>query len=397
MLKDVKKSGNKKSIINIIFTVIFCALFCFNSFADLVIEEYFNDLKPEQYIRSIYSNDRKEELKKEEVNYNDIEDLIHLFNPEILNNWNSWENNKSSQDIYDNYQTAADKLYNGASSQDSDLQDAMLSAQAIAMQIQADKNASDSYTNFLTNYLVEKQLVLQTKIIDLNYQKSAYELIKAQDALEEAKRKESSALNSVNVGSGTQIDLLNAKKAVADANSARIAAESSQKTNKRNLIINCGKQGVDETYVAPVDCIIDASEILSINLNEDFQYALAHNIQREVYRRKIENARTTEVKNEFEILYNSSSEKIFNDLEKKYADILDALDTVSNRQISLNLSNSNLSKAKNEFSHGNISKNDLSTASYNVKVANANVIIANYDLKIALETYKSAVNGYSDC
>ena len=99
MLKDVKKSGNKKSIIYIIFTVIFCALFCFNSFADLVIEEYFNDLKPEQYIRSIYSNDRKEELKKEEVNYNDIEDLIHLFNPEILNNWNSWENNKSSQDI----------------------------------------------------------------------------------------------------------------------------------------------------------------------------------------------------------------------------------------------------------------------------------------------------------
>ena len=397
MLKDVKKNGNKKCKINVLITIFICVALCFNSFADLVIEEYFYDYKPEPYLRSIYSNPRKDELKKEEINYNDIEDLVHLFNPEILNNWNSWENNKSSQDIYDNYQNAADKLYNGASSQDSDLQDAMLSAQAIAMQIQADKNASDSYTNFLTNVLVEKQLVLQTKIMDLNYQKSAYELIKAEAALEEAKRKESSALNSVNVGSGTQIDLLNAKKAVADANSSRIAAESSQKTNKRNLIINCGKQGIDETYVSPVDCIIDASEILSINLNEDFQYALAHNIQREVYRRKIENARTTEVKNEFEILYNSSSEKIFNDLEKKYADILDALDTVSNRQISLNLSNSNLSKAKNEFSHGNISKNELSTASYNVKVANNDVIIANYDLKIALETYKSAVNGYSDC
>ena len=397
MLKEEKKIGNKRHIICSIVVILISVLFSGNIFADLIIEEYFLDLKPENHIRSIYSNGKKDELKKEEVHYDDIEDLIHLFNPEILNNWNNWENNKSVQDIYDNYQAAADKLYNGASSQDSDLQEAMLSAQGIAMQIQADKNASDSYTNFLTNYLIEKQLVLQTKIIDLNYQKSAYELIKANDALEEAKNKESLATNSLNAGSGTQIDLLNAKKAVADARSNQVLAESNQKTNKRNLLIYCGKQANDSVYIAPVDFIVDANKVMSININDDYQHALSHNIQREIYRRKIDNARTEEVKNELKISYDASSEKIYNDLEKKYSDILDAIDTVNNRQISLNLANSNYTKANNEFAHGNISEKELRTASYEVKVANSNLVIANYDLKIAYETYNDAVKGYSDC
>ena len=397
MLKEEKKIGNKRCFICSILVILISVLFSGNIFADLIIEEYFLDLKPENHVRSIYSNGKKDELKKEEVHYDDIEDLIHLFNPEILNNWNNWENNKSAQDIYDNYQEAADKLYNGASSQDSDLQEAMLSAQGIAMQIQADKNASDSYTNFLTNYLIEKQLVLQTKIIDLNYQKSAYELIKANDALEEAKNKESLATNSLNAGSGTQIDLLNAKKAVADARSNQVLAESNQKTNKRNLLINCGKQANDSVYVAPIDFIVDANKVMSINLNDDYQHALSHNIQREIYRRKIDNARSEEVKNELKISYDASSEKIYNDLEKKYSDILDAIDTVNNRQISLNLANSNYTKANNEFAHGNISEKELRTASYEVKVANSNLVIANYDLKIAYETYNDAVKGYSDC
>ena len=397
MLKEERVKGSKKSIAIKLLTCIFSITMCFGSLADLVMEEYFLDLVPEKHIKSIYNNaERKNALNTNTVNYDDIEDMIHLFNPEILNNWNSWENNKSSQDIYEDYQSAADRLYNGAAMQDMDLQEAMLSAQGTALQIQADKNASDSYTNFLSNYLIEKQLVLQTKIIDLNYQKSAYELIKADEALMEAKRRQETASNAVSFGNGTQIDLLNAKKAVSDANSEKVLAESKQKTNKRNLLINCGKKMNDDIYVSPVDFIVNTS-VLAYNVNNDYQKAISNNIQREIYRRKIENARTTEVKNEYQILYDASSEKIFNDLEKKYSDIIDALDTCNNRQISLKLANDNLAKANNEFSHGNISNKELKTAYYDVEVAKANIAISNYDLKIAIEYYNAAIDGYSDC
>ena len=374
----------------------FVLLLTFNSFADLGDIEYFNELIPQTHINKIYSAERKSELKGNIVNYNDIDDMVHLYNPEILNNWNSWENNKSSQDIYDEYQDAANILYDAAGSQDSEMQEGMMLAQGKAMQIQADKNASDSYTNFLSNYLAEMQLVLSTKILDLNYQKSAFELINANESILESKRNMEKAENALKYGAGTQVELLSAKKAVVDAESALVSAESSQKTYKRKLLLNCGKPASDDIYIEPIDLRLGL-DVSSIKLNDDYQIALANNIQYEIYRRKIENARTDEVKNEYKILYESAPEKIYNDLENKYRNILDALDTSYNREVALKLAKDNLTKANNEYEHGNISTKELLTAKYNVSVANNNIQIAKYDLKIAVETYQYAVKGFSNC
>lgn len=371
-------------------------LLTFNSFAELGIIEYFNELTPQSHVNKMYPASRKDELKGNIVNYNDIEDMIHLYNPEILNNWNSWRNNKSSQDVFEEYQDAADRLYDAASSQDSELQEGMMMAQGRAMQIQADKSASDSYTNFLENYLAEMQLVLSTKILDINYQKSAFELLNAEDNIKEARRGQEKAENALKYGSGTQVDLLTAKKAVVDAESALLSAESAQRTYKRKLLLNCGKTSSDDIYITPIDLSIDLN-IDTININNDYQMALAHNIQYEIYRRKIENARTEEVKNEFKILYESAPEKIYNDLENKYRNIIDAIDTNHNREIAFNLAKDNLTKANNEYEHGNISEKELLTADHNVTIARNNLQSAKYELKIAVETYKYSVSGFADC
>ena len=368
-----------------------------NAFAEMyMVDKYFDDLRPEAHINKMFSSERKNELKGNVVNYDDIEDIIHLYNPEILSIWNEFENNKSASDIYEDYQDAADSLYAAASSQDSEMMEAITNAQASALQIQADKSASDSYTNFLTNYRTEKQLVLQTKILDINYHKSYYNMIIATESLNEAKRKEESATNALSVGSGTQIDLLTAKKAVVDANSALISATSNQKTYKRNLLVNCAKPMTDDVNIVPV-VIEEFFDITSVDLNTDYQYALAHNIQLEIYRRKKENARTLEVKNEFQILCDAAPEKIYNDLENKYSNILDALDSVYNRDIAYTLAVDNLNKAQDEFSHGNISSKAYESAKYNLTTAENNRQIAKYDLKIAIENYNFAKMGYGDC
>lgn len=393
MLKEERMKRTKSIKI---LSLAFIVLFTFNSFADLGDIEYFNELTPQTHVNKLYSDERKNALKENKVSYNDIEDMVHLYNPEVLNNWNSWENNKSSQDIYDEYQDAANILYDAAGSQDSEMQEGMMLAQGRAMQIQADKNASDSYTNFLSNYLSEMQLVLSTKILDINYQKSAFELLNANESILESKRNMEKAQNALNFGAGTQVELLTAKKAVVDAESARISAESSQKTYKRKLLLNCGKPASDDIYIEPIDLGLGL-DISSIKLNDDYQMALAHNIQYEVYRRKIENARTDEVKNEYKILYESAPEKIYNDLENKYRNILDALDSSYNREVALKLAKDNMEKADNEYEHGNISTKELLTAQYNLSVANNNVQIAKYDLKIAVETYKYSVMGFFTC
>ena len=393
MLKDVKM---RKSKYVFIYSIALVFIITFNSFAELGKVEYFNGLTPQTHVNKLYSDERKNELKQDIVNYSDIEDMIHLFNPEILNNWNSWENDKSAEDIYDIYQSAADRLFDSAGTQDSMMQEDMMSAQGRAMQIQADKNVSDSYINFLSNYLAEKQLVLTTKILDINYQKSAFELLNANEAIKESERNLTKAENALKYGSGTQVELLTAKKAVADAKSSLIAAESAQKANKIKLILNCGKSASDNIYITPIDLSLDI-DINAINLTADFETAKKNNIQLEMYKRKIDNARTEEVKNEFTILYEAAPDKIYNDLENKYRSILDAVDTNANRQVALTLANDNLKKAKDEYEHGNISVKEFLTVEYNLAVANNNVLAAQYDLKLAVENYKNILDGYSNC
>ena len=393
MLKEGKMKGKFKLVKFI--SLALSLILVFTTFAEADIYEYFDDLKPQDYINRMFSNERKGELSGNVVNFDDIEDMIHIFNPEVLNNWNSWENNQSAKDVYEEYQDAADILFSSAGDQDSDLQEGMIMAQGRAMQIQADKNASDSYTNFLTDYLIEKQLVLATKILDINYQKSTFELLNAEAAIKEAERLEAKANDALSFGNGTQVELLTAKKAVVDAKSAKIAAESAQRTYKRKLLVNCGKTISDDIYIAPIT--LTAFNAYSINLDADYQNALAHNIQYEIYRRKIENARTEEVKNEFQILYDAAPQKIYNDLENKYRNILDVMDSISNRELSLKLANENLTKAINEFSSGNISSKDLSTAQHNVTVAQNNLQAAKYDLEAAIVTYQNSVMGYGDC
>lgn len=360
---------------------------------DNKIDNYFDGLNPNMHIN--HFSDRKDKLPTDTINFDDIEEFIHYYNPEVLSDWNSWENNKSANDVYNDYIDAADRLYDSAAGQDSELQEGMAYAQADAMRIQADKNVNDSYVNFLSYYLKEKQLVLATKVLDLNYQKYAYEVLNAEATVDETMRKQESAENSLKYGSGTEVEYLTAKKAVVDANSNLINVTSSQKNYMRNTLINCGMAYDAEIYLSPID-LEENFDLSSINLNVDYENALKHNIQFEIYKRKKEIARTEEVKKEYEILIDAAPQNIYTDLETKYSNLIDMTDTKYNRVIAYNLANSNYVKADNEFKTGKISKKEYDTALYNMRVALHNLEIVKYDFKIALENYRSSVNGYGN-
>ncbi|MBQ2205144.1 MAG: hypothetical protein II411_04555 [Lachnospiraceae bacterium] len=386
----------KNQICKLVFAIYFVFTLCFYSFSNQNIENYFNEIDPQRHINRMYNKDLKNKLSENVIKYEDIEDLISLYNPEILNLWNNWENNKSSNDVYNDYMNAADNLYDSASGQESAMQEGMLYAQADAMRIQADKNVSDSYTNFLTNYLSEKQLTLSTKILFLNYQKSLYDIQSANLAVEDAIRNEETALNALNYGSGTQIEYLTAKKSTIDAKSNLLLSESSSKTYLRNLIANCGKDSSDSIYVHPI-LLNDAINANNISLNNDYELALKNSIQYEIYKRKLENARTDEVKREYEVLVNAAPQNLYTDLELKYQNILDALDSNYNALVALSLATDNYEKANNEFSNGNISVKELKKADYNLSIAKLNIQSSKYNLKIAIENYNYVVLGFGNC
>ena len=394
-MRREEKMKNVKSFAILISSIILLSIsmLSFYTYADFDENmKIFNELKPSEFI----NGNKNKNLDKKSIRYDEIETYIHTFNPEILNNWNIWENNKSANDVYSDYMDAYDKLYDSASSQDSDLQAGMAYAQADAMLIQADKNVSDSYIDFLTYYLREKQLVLTTKILDINYHKSQYEIQNANEALDEANRKEESATNALKFGSGTELDLLTAKKAVVDANTNILTTISSQNTYKRNLAANCGLMSLNDINILPID-LDDTFDISSIDFESDYEYALNHNIQYEIYKRKRENARTDEVKNEYDIAIEAAPNNIYNDMQTKFMNILDLLNTKANREVAYSLASSNYTKANNEYKSGKISMKEFKTTEYNLLVAKNNIELVKYDLKIAIENYNASKLGFGSC
>lgn len=386
----MKEIRNKISYIALFALIISLST---NVYADMQVPD-FNGVSVQSHLNTIYNNNRREELKNGKIRYEDIEDMVHMYNPDNLNNWNSWENNKSANDVWSDYQDAADILSGGSG--DSEMADAMAKAQADAMRIQADKNYSDSYVDFVTYLKAEKEIVLSTKVLYINYFKSTYDLNNAIEQFAEATRKAESVKNNYSVGNATYVEYLNAEKAKVDANSAYVKAESAANTYKRNLLINCGRSMNDNIEILPSNLDFMAN-IASINFTADYEKALKNNYQYEIYKKGNENARTTEVKNETKINLDAAPQKIYSDLDTKYHAILDALDSKHNKEVALSLAKDTYSKAKNEYAHGNISKKELMSAESEIKMAENNLLSADYDISIAYVQYEAAVLGLASC
>ena len=356
------------------------------------LAEELPDINTFSHIYKNYDANKKSELNDENLLFDEIEDLIHMNNATVKSNWNSFENRKSNDDIAGDYLDAADALEELASNATSDVQMAMYEAQAAAMRMNADNNVDDSNTNFLNFLIVEKNLVLSTKSLYIDYLKSIYDVLNAEEDVNEAKRKLETAINNENLGNGTRLETLTARKAESDANASLMTANSNKRTYYRNLLINLGFD-VNKNIGINELSNINVNIINTIDLNSDYENALKNNHQYETFKRRYQNANTEEYKNQYQIQIDSAPSFIRSDLEKKYSDIQDAYSSYVNMQISLELYQDELDKATKEYDTGNISKKEHLTKVTNLNKGKNEVKKAMYDIMKAYEIYEASVNG----
>ena len=356
------------------------------SYADLLT------INPTSHIYKRYTDSEKAKLNDNTIDYEEVDDLVHMNNVTVKNNWNSYENNKDNNEVYSDYLDAADALDSLADSATTEVNMAMYRAQADAMRINADNSLNDSNINFLNYLIVEKNLALSTKILFIKYEQSLFEEIIALEDSNEAKRALETAKLKLELGSGTNVENLTAKKNESDANAATILANSNVKTNLRSLLINCGKSINEDVKIGNFTFpTLLAADV--IDLEKDYEKALTNNLQLDIYKRKYENANTTEIKNQYQILIDAAPKYIYSDLEKKYSDILDAKSTILNLEISQELYVEEYNKATSEYTNGNISSKEYETYKYNKNVSEYKLASSYGNLMIALETYNAAVDG----
>lgn len=353
----------------------------------------FND-KTINAAKHIFKNRSAEELAKLNdniINLDEIDDLINMNNSTVRNNWNNYESNKDKMDVYDDYLDAYNALDSLASSADSEVQTAMFRAQADAMMMNANNNVVDSSINFLNFYIVEKNIVLATKISFINYFKSILNLQKLDYQYKQAERSLNTALNNYNAGNITRVEYLTAKKNVDDLKASVLLASSQLEVTKRNTLINCGRNAGDTILMNPTPVTDDMFSKIDFYL--DCGTALDTNFQYNVYKRQLENAMNDEMKKQNQIYVDSAPNFIVTDIEKKFYDLIDAKTAYDNEVDTYDFTVKEYNRAKNSYDAGNISLSDYQLKQFDLDIAKLNRDMAKYDILVAYETYYAAVNG----
>lgn len=363
-------------------------IMCINNIICSVAKDY-------NIVGHIYKNRSSNELlliNDNIVEFNEIDDLINLYNATVRNNWDKYENNKDSQEIYDDYMDAYENLDALAQSTDSDVQAAMYRAQADAMLINADNNVNDSTINFLNYLIIEKNLYLSTKTFFINYYKAQLNKQIAEENHAEAQRKYDSAKVNYDVGNITRVDYLTSLKSLKDSEINILTTQSLIDNYKRNLLLNVGKNSFDNVVIAEVP-MINSDVYNQINIQNDIKLAIDNNYQYEIYKRQVANSKTEEVKKQYQVYVDSAENYIKTDVEKKYSNINDARISLMSYINELDYQKENEKTAKNEYNNGNLSEKEYKSALHEKRVAELEVHIAEYELQIAYQNYYACING----
>ena len=344
-----------------------------------------------KFINRTYDEELKKKINDSVIEYDEIEELIHNYNPNIMSMWNSYKNNKTSSEVYDDYMEAYDRLMAAGDSSESDIMSARMYAQAYSMKMLADNNVNDSTINFWQNKIDETKLYLDTKKKFINYFITSYNLLMSSENEKEAKRLAEASKIKYQVGLDTEISYLQAQKNSDDAKANLALAESNKNVAEKNVKVACGKSTGNDVSIG-AEPNVDLIAINSINLEEDIKKAIENNINLKIYKKSFENANTNEIETHYHILINYANEEITNNVKTLYNTLQNQNMSLATKNLSLTLLIEQLNKGKTDLNNGKISASDYASLEYNVNVAKCQLEIQKLNLLSAYEDYRYAVD-----
>ena len=339
------------------------------------------------------SNEEKLTLLDDNIEWNEIEKIIHDYNPEVRNLWNGYKTNQTNNDITENYMDMSERYDSLSGNATDEASEARYKAQSYAMQINADNNVSDSITTYYECLLAEAKIVLNCKNLFVNYYTSnlLYEISALTE--KEAEREYLSAENKYSIGSATKVDALNAQVEFLTKQSETVTALSNLNQTKQNLLIILGRDYKSQTVVFGNIPTIDFDVVTMTNLEMDKITALDKNYQYKIYQRNLENSSTDAVKSKYTLLVSNAKDYINSDIETKYRTMKDSLNALLLANQKMLADKNDFEKIKKEYNLGSISKREYMTAEYKNQVVSKNAVMAYYDFYIVYNNYLAAVNG----
>lgn len=349
-----------------------------------------------------YSAEKWATLRDNKLEFDEISDLVHEYNPTVVQNEISYKDylTKNRDDVAQDYYDKANEIYSNISYPDSD--DANYGSgvaaalrneqQAKSLMEQGDENTDDQATMRIQYDQAEAKLAKQAQGLMITYWTQYYNLDGQKARVEQAKLSYQSEQNRLAAGMSTQSKVLSAKESVSNAEAALVTAESNLASTKESLCLMLGWGYGADVKIAEL-AEPDQSKIVAIDVNADIQTALENSYAYRLTKKQLTNARTDSVKEKLTETEKNQRETISNSVKSAYDSLLLAQSSYEQAQSALALQEVSMKSADAKLAAGTITKNTYESQKASYTTAQVTAQTQKLFLLQAMNDYDWAVNG----
>ncbi len=350
-----------------------------------------------------YTPEKWSALRDNKLEYEEIADLVHEYNPTVLNNQASYEQNRegdlgrSDGDIAASYRNSAQQIYQQIEMMDPDSPTydttvLNLEQQAKALEASATSAEIGNFGMQTQNKQAEAAIVASTKTLMITYHQLLLNLDLSQKNLELLKSQYEAVQRKAAVGMATQMEVLNAKSAVENGEMSILTTEKQIRTTRQSMCLATGWAYNANPEIGELPSV-SKEDILAIDLEADKETAVKNNFTLSVNRHRLDSTRVPESRETLEETIANNESQIRSSVTSSYQALLQAMSDYEQAQAELELAQKQADTAALNLSIGNLSQLEYQQQAYALEGAKISARLKEMAVLQAYETYKSGVAG----
>lgn len=351
---------------------------------------YNKDMSPE----FAYTEEKWASLRDNVMEYGELKDLIHEYNPTVRSNRSAYKDQKGKDlnDVYEQYMNDIDDIWDQADAAEDDVTWASMRFSAGLLTKQADNNYQDADMEKIQYDQQEAALVYQAQKMMVSLQQAEDNIKNLENTKALLQSQYEFTRAQAAAGMATQIDVLTAQKSVQDQDTAILAAQKNKENVHRNLCLMLGWDADAQPEILAVP-EPDMSRIDTLNPDGDAEAALANNYDVRYYEKKAGNLSSQDLIESNQASIQNAKDTAVRSLKTQYNTVLTARDALNAAQSQLAAEQSKLNKASASLAAGQITNLEYQTTLNAVMTAESDVNTKKLQLLVALEGYDWNVKG----
>lgn len=351
---------------------------------------YNKDMSPE----FAYTEEKWASLRDNVMEYGELKDLIHEYNPTVRSNRSAYKDQKGKDlnDVYEQYMNDIDDIWDQADAAEDDVTWASMRFSAGLLTKQADNNYQDADMEKIQYDQQEAALVYQAQQMMVSLQQAEDNIKNLENSKALLQSQYEFTRAQAAAGMATQIDVLTAQKSVQDQDTAILAAQKNKENVHRNLCLMLGWDADAQPEILAVP-EPDMSRIDTLNPDGDAEAALASDYDVRYYEKKAGNLSSQDLIESNQASIQNAKDTAVRSLKTQYNTVLTARDALNAAQSQLAAEQSKLNKASASLAAGQITNLEYQTTLNAVMTAESDVNTKKLQLLVALEGYDWNVKG----